>query len=60
MLAVGRKLQWKKEVPVERGQEERRWWWAFAFPTVGSVKIDMDTAEQGWKCGMVVTPGKKN
>lgn len=62
-MAVGRKevvLEKGKSVPVGRGQEERRWWCSFVFPTISSLGIEMDITEQNWKCGTVFLLGKKN
>lgn len=62
LLAVGKKqvvTEEKRSVHVGKGQEEKRWCCTFVFLTVGSLRIEMDSAEQGWKCDTVVMTEKK-
>lgn len=62
LLAVGKKqvvTEEKRSVHVGKGQEEKRWCCTFVFLTVGSLRIEMDSAEQGWKYDTVVMTEKK-
>lgn len=60
MLAVGRKeVELEKEDWSLLAEGRMREDGAFALPSVGSLRIDTDTAEQVWKCGVLMVPGGK-